>query len=324
MKKLISIVIPALNEESNVEAAYVRLQKIFEALSERFDFELIFTDNHSNDRTFEIIRDIAAHDPRIRAVRFARNVGYQRSILSGYLLSKGDAVIQLDCDLQDPPELIPEMIRMWEEGNDVVYGIRRSRKEGFLITLMRRAFYKIVDALSEDSLPQNAGDFRLVDKKLVKVLGEMRSKSPYLRGQIAAAGFRQKGFEYDRSARTSGETKFSLGSLVKLSADAIVSHSVLPLRLAAYVGFFFTFMSIIAIFGYFAVAIVSRSWPPGFATLVILGFLNIGIVSLFLGILGEYFIRVIEQVTIGPISIIEDQVNMPIERIEGRRQILYA
>lgn len=323
MKKLISVIVPALNEQGNIATTYARVAEVFKAI-ENYDLELIFMDNHSSDRTFEEISAICKSDPRVRAIRFARNVGYQRSILSGYLVSGGDAVIQLDCDLQDPPELIPMMIAMWEEGNDVVYGVRRSRREGAVITFIRRIFYRLVDALSEDHLPQNAGDFRLIDRRIVKVLGAMRSKSPYVRGQIAAAGFRQKGFDYDRDSRLHGETKFNLGSLIKLSVDAIVSHSVLPLRIAAYVGFFLTFVSMAAIFAYFIIAIISKSWPPGFATLVIIGFLNIGIVSMFLGILGEYFIRVIEQVTIGPISIIEEKVNMPDERLEGRSQILLA
>lgn len=322
MKKLISIVIPVMNEESNIQHAYERLVPVLDGLADRFDFEIVFMDNHSSDGTFAELKALTERDPRVRVIRFARNVGYQRSILSGYLLSGGDAVIQLDCDMQDPPELIPDMIALWERGNDVVYGIRRSRKEGMLITFVRRMFYKLVDTLSEDNLPQNVGDFRLIDRRIVGVLRSMRSKSPYLRGQIAAAGFRQIGFEYDRSAREFGETKFNFTALVKLSVDAIVGHSVLPLRFAAYFGFIVTAISLIFALVYLMSAVITQSWPPGFATLVVLGFLNIGIMSMFLGILGEYFIRVIEQVTIGPISVIEQRLNMPDDRLQDCPQVL--
>lgn len=322
MKKRISIVIPVLNEEKNIGFAYERLVPVLAGLEDKYDFEIVFMDNHSSDGTFEALQALTEKDRRVRVIRFARNVGYQRSILSGYLLSGGDAVIQLDCDMQDPPELISDMVALWENGNDVVYGIRRSRKEGPIITFVRRVFYKLVDTLSEDHLPQNVGDFRLIDRRVVEVLRSHRSKSPYLRGQIAAAGFRQIGFEYDRSAREHGETKFSFGALVKLSIDAIVGHSVLPLRFASYFGFVVTAVSLMAAFFYLAAAVVTQSWPPGFATLVVLGFLNIGLMSLFLGIIGEYMIRVIEQVTIGPISVIEQRLNIPEDRLKDCPQIL--
>lgn len=322
MKKRISIVIPVLNEELNIPYAYERLAPILAGLEDRYEFEIVFTDNHSSDGTFAELSKLTEADPRVRVIRFARNVGYQRSILTGYLLSAGDAVIQLDCDMQDPPELITDMIALWENGNEVVYGIRRSRREGYVITFVRRVFYKLVDTLSEDHLPQNAGDFRLIDRRVVEVLRSHRSKSPYLRGQIAAAGFRQIGFQYDRSAREHGETKFKFGALVKLSIDAIVGHSVLPLRFASYFGFFVTLMSLVAAFIYLLTAIITQSWPPGFATLVVLGFLNIGLMSLFLGIIGEYMIRVIEQVTIGPISVIEQRLNVPEDRLKDCPQIL--
>ena len=189
MPQLISVIVPVLNEEDNIQRAYDRVCEVFDGLSKDYDFELIFTDNHSSDRTFELIQAISKDDPRVRAVRFARNVGYQRSIMSGYLLTDGDAVIQLDCDLQDPPEMIPEMLKLWKDGNDVVYGVRTSRKEGPIITAIRKVFYRLVNALSEDNLPKDAGDFRLIDRRIVSVLGSLRSKSPYIRGQIAAAGF---------------------------------------------------------------------------------------------------------------------------------------
>lgn len=322
MKKVISIVIPVLNEELNITIAYERILKAYEAWADRYDLEIIFTDNCSEDRTFEIVSEIAYSDKRVKIIRFARNVGYQRSILSGYLMASGDAIVQLDCDMQDPPELIEQMIGQWEAGFQVVYGIRRSRKEGFVITTMRKLFYKLVNVLSTDDLPRNVGDFRLVDRKIVSVLDSLQSKSPYLRGQIAASGFKQSGFEYDRDERTQGETKFRFGALMRLAIDAIVGHSVQPLRLATYVGFFVTGLATVMACIYLGTWLFSDSTPRGFATLAILVLFNIGFISLFLGIIGEYIIRIVEQLTHGPISVIEASVNMDPDIIRERTQVL--
>jgi len=324
MKKMISIVIPVLNEEPNIRTAYDRILESYEFWKEKYDLEIIFTDNCSQDGTYNEVSCIAKDDPRIKIVRFARNVGYQRSILTGYLISSGDAVVQLDCDMQDPPELIEKMIAKWEDGYQVVYGIRRSRKEGLIITGLRKIFYALVDALSSDELPRNVGDFRLVDKRIVSVLDSLKSKSPYLRGQIAASGFNQYGFEYDRDERKEGETKFKFGSLLRLAIDAIVGHSVQPLRLASYVGFLITMIAIFMAFFYLGLWAFSSSTPRGFMTLAILVLFNIGFVSLFLGIIGEYIIRIVEQLTFGPISIIESSINIDSQIIEKRSQILAA
>ena len=319
---LLSVIIPVYNEDLNVKRAHERVSRVFRERLPQYDLEIIFTDNHSNDDTFKILTELAGDDPRVKVLRFARNVGYQRSILTGYVTSEGDAVIQLDCDLQDPPELIPDLIEKWKSGYNVVYGVRRSRKEGPIITGARKVFYKLVDFLSEDHIPENAGDFRLVDRKVVQVLRSIRSKSPYLRGNIAAAGFEQVGFEYDRSQRDYGETKFNFVNLIRLSLDAIVSHSSIPLRLASLVGFTLTLTSFVLIVTYAGLALSSQSWPPGFATLAILSLLNIGVVSMFLGIIGEYIIRINEQVTIGPIAVVEASLNFPENRLAAAHQIL--
>lgn len=323
-KKLISIVIPVMNEELNIDSSFEAVAETFTGLSDSYDFEIIFTDNRSSDSTFLKIQALAAIHENVRAVRFSRNVGYQRSILTGYLLAAGDAIVQLDCDLQDPPSLIPEFIEKWEEGHEVVYGIRRSRKEGFIINSVRKIFYHMVNFLSEDNLPQNVGDFRLVDRKIVNSLRTLRSKSPYIRGQIAALGFEQLGIEYDRDERKFGETKFNFGSLLKLSVDAIVGHSVAPLRFASYIGFAATLFAFILACAYLVLALSNTPLPAGFTTLAVLMLLNIGFVSLFLGVIGEYLIRVVEQVTIGPISIVDQSVNLPEQRLAECKQVFNA
>ena len=321
-KKIISIVIPVLNEEENVQLCYDELVKVIEPLPH--EFEILFTDNHSSDKTFEIIQSIAQRDKRVKVARFAANVGYQRSIYSGLLLAKGDAMIQLDCDLQDPPSLIPKMLSLWEQDNQVVYGVRGKRKEGPILFLCRKLFYWIVDWLSPNEIPKDAGDFRLIDRCVVEAIATNPIKSPYIRGEIAKVGFNQIGFKYDRDKRLHGKTKFTLGRLFRLTADAIVSQSVIPLRMATFIGFFATTASLLLIVAYAVASIFFETWPPGFTTLALLGLLNIGLVSLLLGIIGEYLIRVIEQVSLGPLSVVQKVVNIEIDRMSAREQVQFA
>ncbi|MGA7802799.1 MAG: glycosyltransferase family 2 protein [Gammaproteobacteria bacterium] len=203
-RKLISLVVPVFNEEENIGPLYDAVVQVIPTMEDRYEFEIVFTDNHSSDGTFDKLWELHQCDRRVRVFRFSRNFGYQKSILTGYLKARGEALIQLDCDLQDPPELIPEFVRHWEEGAKVVYGVRRSRKEGALLQWGRRVFYRIANYLSEDELPLDAGDYRLIDRKVVDVLRQVDDAQPYLRGMIAAMGFRQQGIPYDRRGRERG------------------------------------------------------------------------------------------------------------------------
>ena len=305
-KKLVSIIVPVLNEEGNVERLYEAVTQVMVDLEVRYDYELIFTDNHSSDSTFAKIEQLAAKDPRVSGFRFSKNFGFQRSILTGYMKTSGDAVIQIDADLQDPPELIPEFIEKWEEGYDVVYGVRRSRQEGWLIALARRTFYKLIDLLSEDDLPRDAGDFRLVSRRIVELLGEVDDYHPYLRGLIASLGFEQLGIPYDRARRTSGESKFSIPRLIGLAVDGILVHSVIPLRIATFVGLAMSLVMMLGILGYGLSRLVfGVDWPAGFATTTVLLLLGITLNGLFLGIIGEYLGRLYQQAKKRPITIIE-------------------
>ena len=305
-KKLVSIIVPVLNEEGNVERLYEAVTRVMVDLEVRYDYELIFTDNHSSDSTFAKIEQLAARDPRVSGFRFSKNFGFQRSILTGYMKTSGDAVIQIDADLQDPPELIPEFIEKWEEGYDVVYGVRRSRQEGWLIALARRTFYKLIDLLSEDDLPRDAGDFRLVSRRIVELLGQVDDYHPYLRGLIASLGFEQLGIPYDRARRTSGESKFSIPRLIGLAVDGILVHSVIPLRIATFVGLAMSLVMMLGILGYGLSRLVfGVDWPAGFATTTVLLLLGITLNGLFLGIIGEYLGRLYQQAKKRPITIIE-------------------
>lgn len=308
---LISLVVPVLNEEANILRLYERLQRIWEPLQNRYRWELVFTDNHSSDRTFEILTELAAREPRIRVLRFSRNFGYQRSILTGYLNASGDAVIQLDCDMQDPPELIPQMLADWEQGWKVVYGVRRTRQEGGLITPARKIFYRLLNRLSEDPLPLDAGDFRLVDRRVIEELRQLDDAAPYLRGMIASMGFPQKGFDYDRDARTAGTTKFKLRNLVGLALDALFNHSTVPLRLATYFSMALMVVTMMLAAGYFLVRLLAdgREWPAGFTTLTLLILMSTAVNAFFFGIIGEYLNRIFRQVKRGPLTIVEHELN---------------
>ncbi len=310
-KKLVSILIPVFNEEDNVDRAYRAVVEQFDKMADTYDLEILFTDNHSTDKTFSCLEAIAKRDHRVKVIRFSRNYGYQKSILIGYLNAQGDCAIQLDCDLQDPPELIPEMLRLWEEGNAVVYGLRRSRQEGWLINVTRRLFYRLIDALSETELPLDAGDFRLVDRCILKEMHLVDDGTPYLRGLISTMGFNQVSLPYDRAARAAGESKFNFTALAKLAIDGVVNHSLVPLRLASLSGIIIGALMLLGI-GVFIVGrlFLGQAWPAGFATTTILLLFSITLNALFLGIIGEYLGRIYIQTKRKPVVIVERMENV--------------
>ncbi len=309
-RKLISIVVPVFNEKASVEPLYHAVTRVMLTLADRYDHELIITDNHSEDGTFTKIENIASQDRRVRIFRFSRNFGFQRSISTGYARANGDAAIQLDCDMQDPPELIPEFIRLWEEGYKVVYGVRRARKESRWISSLRKIFYRLIDFLSEDYLPHDAGDFRLVDRRVLEELKKVDDNQPYLRGEIAVMGFNQIGVPYDRSERVHGESKFSFGDLLGLAVDGILNHSIVPLRIATFTGLAVSFMTFLGIIVFLAGKIFfGQDWPAGFATTTVLILLSVSLNALFLGIIGEYLGRLYKQVKRRPRAIIEKEIN---------------
>ncbi|MDJ0663484.1 MAG: glycosyltransferase family 2 protein [Acidimicrobiia bacterium] len=303
---LISIVVPAMNEAENVPELYSRVAKVFSKLAD-YDFELVITDNHSSDDTYEICEQLARSDPRVKVFRFSRNYGFQRSIYAGYLLSTGAAAIQLDADLQDPPELIPQMLEHWRAGANVVFGVRVKRKgESAFMSAIRRTFYRMIDFLSEDPLPRDAGDFRLIDRAVIEVLRHSYDATPYLRGTIAAMGFTQVGFEYSRDTRTRGKTKFNWRSLFGLAADGVMNHSVKPLQLATAAAVIVSVLAAIGVVGYTVGRLYfGQDWPPGFATLALIQLIGISLNALFLGIIGSYVGRLLRQSKRSPVVVIE-------------------
>ena len=310
VKPLISLVVPVYNEEDTLPLFYPAVRAVIDPFADRYEFEFVFTDNHSSDGTPELLRELARSDARVRAYRFSRNFGYQRSILTAYLRSKGDAAIQLDCDLQDPPELIPIFLEKWRDGSDVVYGIRRSRLESRRWTVARKVFYWLVDFLSEDPIPRDAGDFRLISRRVIEELRRIGEPSPYLRGTIATLGFRQTGIDYARQARAVGTSKFSFYDNIALALDGIVNQSVVPLRMATYVGLAIAALTVFASLGYIlAYFTVGFRAPAGFTTTTVLILGSLGINALLLGIIGEYLGRMYLQMKNRSLSIVERELH---------------
>ncbi|SKC63693.1 glycosyltransferase family 2 protein [Paraburkholderia hospita] len=307
---LISIAVPVLNEADNLDALYARLRKLGETMADRCRLEFVFTDNHSTDATWEKLTALASVDPRVRAIRFSKNVGFQRSILANYMHTRGDAVMQIDADLQDPPELLERFFQLWREGYHVVYGVREQRPEGRLINAFRKFGYWVIDKLSEHQIPRNAGDFRLVDRKVIDALRRYRSSNPYLRGMIAGMGFRQMGVPYGRSARVAGTSKFGLPQLIKLGITGVFNHSVLPLRLATYAGVFLLGLSAVGAVYYVVLRALHPDLPRGFTSIQVLLLFGIGFQSLLLGILGEYLLRIYLIIRSEPVAIAEETLNL--------------
>lgn len=307
---LVSLVVPVFNEEDNVLPFYETVIEVVRSLADAFHFEFVFTDNHSTDKTFSLLSGLASRDPRVRVFRFSKNFGYQRSILTGYVRCRGDVAIQLDVDLQDPPEMIAIFLQHWQGGADVVYGVRTERAEGFGITTLRSLFYRVVDLLSEEPLPVDAGDFRLISRRVIDILVQYRDENPYLRGTIATVGFTQVGVPYVRNARQRGESKFPFSKLLSLAVDGILNHSTVPLRFATYFGLAASVVTITMTIGYAVARVVlGLQWPAGFTTLAALILMSISINAMLLGIIGEYLGRMYRQVRARPLTIIEASLD---------------
>lgn len=315
MRKLISISIPVFNEAENIHALLERLNTLAETESQ-YDFEFLFTDNASSDSTFEKLAQKAMSDPRIRVLRFSRNYGFQISILMNYLNARGEAAVQIDADLQDPPELISSFLREWEQGYKVVYGIRKRVPEFFLLRWARRAYYRTVRFLSETDIPVDAGDFRLIDRQIIEELRDVREQTPYLRGLIANMGYAQRGIPYDRTTRQAGTSKFNLLSLISLGLDGITSQSTRPLRVVTLFGVAISIIAFLGVLTYgFIFAIARDQLPDGFTTLTFIGLISLGLNALFIGLVGEYVGRIYNNTRGLPMALIERRIE-PLETIE--------
>ncbi len=307
MKKKISILIPIFNEKENINIIYNKIINTISSIVERYDYEILFLDNHSNDGSYEICKNIINDNKNTRVIRHSRNFGYQSNILSGYNNCVGDCAITIDSDGQDDPKYILDFINMWESGYDVVYGIRKTRKDNFLIKIFVFLFYKLLNYFSDISIPANAGDFRLIDKKIIAHLKKFREKNIFLRGVIFYLGFNQIGLEYDRGERLKGKSKFSLLQYFDFGQNGILSFSKFPLKFMALSGFLIFCFSIIMIFVYLYKYFIGEISQPGFLTVIVICLFFFSIIIFFLGIVSLYIGQIVDEVKDRPRYIIDDK-----------------
>ncbi len=308
--KTVSICIPVYNESNNISIAVQEVETLFHQKLFNYQLELVVTDNASTDNTWRIIQELASSRPHLRAYRFSRNFGYQNSVFAGLSMSTGDAVIELDADLEDPPSIIPDFISRWEEGFDIVYGVRSKRygSKFFLWSVQR--FYRMLNAISDIHIPENAGDFRLLDRKVVDILKELPERNLYLRGLVSFIGFRQCPVLYERNERRSGKSKFKVMHYVVLAIDALTSFSKKPLRLIGILGvLLFVFSSVLALH-YLVGYLMGGSEARGFTTLVILMLFLHSTTFIFLGVLGEYLSRIFDDAKFRPRAIIQETIHV--------------
>jgi glycosyltransferase involved in cell wall biosynthesis len=308
-KPLMSICIPVFNEGENVIPLHEELNRLAERLAARYEFEFIFSDNKSDDDTWSKIEKLSRMDTRVKALRFTRNVGFQDSIMANLSYASGVAMVQIDADLQDPPELILEFIDYWEKGIKVVYGVRQKRKESFIENLIRKIGYRFISAISEHPIPRDAGDFRLLDRVVVNTLVESKTPKPYIRGAIASYGYSSLGIPYSRHQRKANKSKFPIHKVFKLGLDGVVNHSSWPLKFSTMSGAFILFCSLLLSVYYVFLKVSNHNLPQGLASIHILVTFGIGMNALFLGIIGNYLNRIYLILRNEPKFIVSDKIN---------------
>jgi dolichol-phosphate mannosyltransferase len=306
---LLSVVAPLFNEEDTVAEFHLRVAAALGDLP----FELILVDDGSKDATPALLSELAANDPRVRVLTLSRNFGHQAAITAGLDHARGDATVMIDADLQDPPELIPEMIKRWRAGADVVYAVRRERAgETRMKLATARWFYRLFSRVTEVELEPNSGDYRLLDREALEALRSMRERSRFLRGMTVWVGYNQTSIPYERDPRFAGETKYTLGRMLRFSLDAISSFSNLPLQLAMLLGFAFSIVAFLAI----PVAIAFRiagEFVPGITSVLLVVLLLGGIQLITVGIIGEYLGRVYDEVKRRPLYLVSSRLNMSVQ-----------
>lgn len=304
--KKLSVVIPIFNEEPNIELLYQRIRQVLENI--KYSWELIFVNDGSQDNSGNIVKQLREKDKRVKYIEFARNFGHQIAVTAGVNHASGDMVVIIDADLQDPPELILDMVQKWEEGYEVVYAKRKKRKgETWFKLWTARVFYRLLRKITSFDIPLDTGDFRLMDKKVAENLRNMPERSRFIRGMVAWSGFRTIGIEYERDERHAGETKYPFKKMLRFAIDGITSFSYFPLQLASYLGIFFSVISFIAITVVLYLHFFTNKTIHGW-TSTILAVLFIGGIQLFtLGIIGEYLARIGTDVKQRPIYVIREK-----------------
>jgi len=313
----LSVIVPCFNEEEVIAHTHKRLHKVLSDITP--NFEIIYVDDGSRDRTAELLRDIQLRNSKVRVIRLSRNFGHQIAVTAGLEHAGGKAVVLIDADLQDPPEVIARMLEKWREGYQVVYGKRTSRAgESQFKLWTEHAFYRLINRLSEVPIPLDTGDFRLMDEKVVLALRNMREKHRMLRAMTSWVGFRQAAVPYERAERFAGTSKYPLRKMLVLALDGIVSFSTIPLKFVTLIGLMFSALSVVGMLYAVALRLLTSNWVPGW-TLIFISLLLIGGMQfIFLGIIGEYIGRIYSEAKNRPLFFVFEMLGFPEERVEHR------
>lgn len=303
----LSIVIPVYDEQENLPPLYSRLTDVLTEIGT--SYEVVFVDDGSRDQSIALLDQLAAQDDRVVVVELARNFGHQIAISAGLDHSRGRAVVIMDADLQDPPEVLPQFIAKWREGYDVVYAVRERRKEGRFKRMAYAAFYRLLQRVANIEIPLDAGDFCVMDRRVVDLLVSMPERNRFVRGIRSWVGFKQVGLPYERGARNAGRSKYTFNKLVYLALDGLISFSYVPLRLISMLGFGVSFLSIGLAVYYLIKKLTSGLSPPGFATLVVAVFFLAGVQLITIGVIGEYVGRIFEEVKRRPLYVTRRMVR---------------
>ena len=311
MTKLISIVVPCFNEQEVFVETNRRLNSVLSQLpNDLYQYEIIYVNDGSTDQTLSLIKQALSEDKHLKCLSFSRNFGHQIAITAGLDACKGDAAVVIDADLQDPPSVILEMIKQWEQGYDVVFGKRKDREgESSFKLLTAKYFYKLINRLSDVDIPRDTGDFRLMDRNALNQFLLMRESYRFVRGMVAWIGFNQTFVEYDRESRFAGQTKYPLKKMLRLASDAILSFSNTPLKIATFVGFITSIAAFIGIIYSLYVRLFTKSWVDGWAFLMIAILLIGFIILIVLGVIGEYVGRIYGEIKHRPLYIVKDKMG---------------
>jgi len=312
MEPTFSIVGPVFNESGTIRSFYKRVREAMDGLGE--PWELLLVDDGSSDGSTDVIRNLASEDPRVRPLLFARNFGHQIAVTAGLDYSRGQAVVVVDTDLQDPPELIAELVSRWREGYEVVYAVRTEREgESWFKKTTAALFYRLINRITDVEIPLDAGDFRLLDRKVVTVLNRMRERHRFPRAMVAWVGFRQIGIPYKRAARVAGETKYPFRKMLRLAINAVTGFSYFPLQLATYFGFICAGLSALAIPLVILLRVSGRAELVGQATTLIAVLFLGGVQLISLGILGEYVGRLYDEAKGRPLYVLSEEPEAVVE-----------
>ena len=307
-KKLISIVVPIYNEEKNIHILYSRIKEIFSHLI--YNWELIFVNDGSTDTSFDILNKLAKENSKVKIIHFTRNFGQQAAFMAAFDFASGDAVISLDADLQDPPELINMMLQEWEKNFEVVYARRKKRKDKFIKKHLAKQFYNFQSKLSTTTIPKDVADFRLIDKKVLKQLKEMKEYAKFVRGMIPWLGFKHTFIEHDRPKRKYGKTGYTFTKNYKLALDGLLGFSNLPLRLSLFLGMIILLGSSLSLFGLFLGTLFLKMQFENLTWWGTIILTVLGLQFILIWILGEYIARIFDQVKQRPVYVIQKKINL--------------